>query len=118
MAMALNAIDMKPLRNRLEMFNLVQEGFADNAAAPGELIIDKRLWDQLNQLGPKDGHFLKASKCWLIAKTEKLAIKAKAILAGSNINIISGGQKHLGAVIGNIQARKKFNHDKLDVWIR
>ena len=76
MAMAFNAIGMKPLMNRLEMYKLVQEGFADDAAAPGELIIDKRSWDQLNQLGPKDGYFLKASNCWLIAKTEKLAIKA------------------------------------------
>ena len=113
MAMALNAIDMKPLMNRLEMYNLVQEGFADNAAAPGELIIDKRSWDQLNQRWI----FHESVRVLAHRKTEKLAIKAKAILAGSNINITSGGQKHLGALIGNIQARKKFNHDKLYVWI-
>ena len=46
------------------MYNLVQEWFADDAAALRELIRVKTWWGQLNQLGIKDGFFPKASKCW------------------------------------------------------
>ena len=53
MATAFYAIGMNPLMDKLEMNNLIQERFADDAAALKELISVQNWWDQLNYLGPK-----------------------------------------------------------------
>ena len=83
-ATAYYAIDMKPLMDRLGK-NIVQEWFADDAACVGELLPVK--WsDQINDFGPKYGYFPKASKCWLICKSEEIATEAERIFDNTGIN--------------------------------
>ena len=62
-AMAYYAIGMKPLMERLEGTDTIQEWFADDAACLGELLPVKKWWDKLNDFGPKYGYFPNASKC-------------------------------------------------------
>ena len=86
MATAFYAIGMNPLMDKLERNNLIQEWFADAAAALEELISVQNWWDQLNHLGRNLKFFPKASNFRLIAETEELAIKANVVFATSNIN--------------------------------
>ena len=86
-AMAYYTIGMKPLMDRLEGTDTIQEWFADDAACLGERLPVKNWWDKLNDFGPKYGFFPKASKCWLICKTEEIANKAWRIFENTGINI-------------------------------
>ena len=112
-AMAYYAIGMKPLMDRLEGENIVQERYADDAACLGELFPVKKWWEQINDFGPKYAYFPKASICWLICKSEQKATEPKTIFENTGINITQTAQKHLGAVIGEIESCRKLAEDKI-----
>ena len=61
--MAYYAIGMKPLMDRREGDNIIQEWFADSGACLGELLPVKKWLDQINDFSPKYGYLPKASKC-------------------------------------------------------
>ena len=109
------AIDMKPLIDRLEGENIVQEWFAHDAACLGELSPVKspveKWWDQMNDFGPKYGYFPKASKYWLICKSEQIATEGKRNYENTGIYYTQRAQKNLGTVIGEIESCRKVAED-------
>ena len=54
-------IGMNPLMDKFDGEKIVPEWFADDAACPSELLPVNKLCDQLNEFGPKNGYFPKAS---------------------------------------------------------
>ena len=84
-AMAYYAVGMKPLMDRLEGENIVQEWFVNDAACLVELLPAKKWWDQIKELWY--GYFPKASKCWLICKSEEIATEAKRTFENAGIDI-------------------------------
>ena len=107
---------MKPLMDRLEGTDIIQEWYADDAACLGELLPVKKWWNRLNDFGPKYGYYPKASKCWLICKTEEIANKARRFFENTGINITQTTQKHSGAVIGELNSCQKFAQEKTETW--
>ena len=81
---------------------IVPEWFADDAACPSELLPVKKLWDQLNEFGPKKDYFPKASNVGWFASPNKKQLnlkKNKWISKNKGIEINHTAQKHSGAVI-------------------
>ena len=68
---------------------------------------------KLNDFGPKYGYFPKASKYWLICKTEEIANKARRIFENTGINITQTAQKLLGAVIVEVNSCQNFHRKKM-----
>ena len=70
-------------------------------------------WDKIDSLGPKIGYFVKASKSWLIVKSEFLD-EARKIFEGSGLNITTEGRRHLGAVIGSDSFKAAYVSNHVD----
>ena len=67
--------------------------------------------------GPLVGYYPKASKCWLVVKSEKLEL-ANVMFQGTGINVTVSGKRHLGAAIGSESFRKSFVDSQVDTWVK
>ena len=78
--------------------------FADEKGEP---------WDYLQTIGPKYGYHLKSIKSHLIVKSEFMQL-ANEIFANSHVHvqIISTGERHLGAVIGDKSYKTEYVQSK------
>ena len=63
-----------------------------------------------------DIYFPKSSKCYLAVKPEFVETK-KSIFLCTDIQITTGGARHLGAVIGSKEFREIYVADKVKTWI-
>ena len=86
--------------------------FADDLTAAGHLKDLLKWWLKLENVGPRLGHFPKASKSWLVVKLEKYEL-AKAIFSGTNINITIEGKRHLGAAIGSPDFKRTYMTERM-----
>ena len=75
----------------------------------------RRWWDTLMQIGPNYGYYQQPTKSWLIVKENKLE-EAVRVFGGTNIQITTEGKRHLGAVIGTEENKKKYINDKISEW--
>jgi hypothetical protein len=116
LAMALYALSIKGLIDKLNVVNCLQEWFADDAAGLGRLIQLKAWWDLLQVLGPKYGYFPKASKCWLIVKSPIRLLEAQRMFNGTGVNITAGGRRYLGSVIGSPEYKRQYVTSKVTKW--
>ena len=66
--MAMYAIAITPLIQRLEDHGVKQAWYADGATAGGALKQLKQWWDGIAELGPDYGYFPNATKTWLVVK--------------------------------------------------
>ncbi len=66
--------------------------------------------------GPNLGYYPKAEKCWLVTKPVKEEI-ARTIFEGTEINISTQGQKHLGAALGSRTHLEEYVNGKVEDWI-
>ena len=73
-------------------------------------------WKTLCEIGPKFGYYPQPIKSWLIVK-EKFKEEADRIFGGSNIQITTTGQRHLGAVIGDENYQKQYCEKIVKTWI-
>ncbi len=60
---------------------------ADDLGGAGQFQQLRHLWDKVVKIGPKLGYYPKASKSWLVVKSEELAEEAKRIFSNTHINI-------------------------------
>ena len=116
LAMGMYAIGMDPLLNSLQNNVVISVAFADDLTGAGKLSELKQWWDETCKVGPTIGYYPKSSKSWLIVK-DKFEAKAKEIFSDSNVNITSSGQRHLGAVIGDLEYKKKYCEDLVSGWV-
>ena len=66
--------------------------------------------------GPKFGYHPQPKKSWLIVKGGEVA-SAKENFNGTNIQITTTGERHLGAVIGSNEFRTNYTNTKVAQWI-
>ena len=95
---------------------VITVAFADDFTVAGKINEIKLYWDALCNIGPKYGYFPKPEKSYLIVK-EQHSNKANKIFEHSNVKITSTGQRHLGAVIGNLDYKNKYVNEKVNSLI-
>ena len=117
LAMCMYALAMMPLIFRLDEQALVtQVWFADDATANGKIKKIREWWNLLNDIGPGYGYYVNAQKSWLIVK-DKSFTEAKEIFEGSNVQITTQGQRHLGAALGSSTFVESYVSDKVKSWV-
>ncbi len=121
-AMPMYAISTRPLIDRLEKdcgsYNVKQGWYADDSAAAGTLSGIKVWFDILCEMGPSYGYFPNSSKSILIVKDEECAVRAKSIFKDfPSLKITKEGERHLGAVVGSEEFRKKYIEEKVRAWV-
>ena len=119
-AMAMYAIETRPLLNRLQEVVAQrlckQVWYADDSSSGGKIDEMKKWWDELCKEGPKYGYFPKACKTVMIVKDP--ALLQHAIDAfGTEIAIGIEGERHLGAVIGNLDFKELYVSKKIEKWV-
>ena len=97
LAMAMYGLAIIPLIKFLLVDDITQKWYADDGNAVGNLSNLRTVLDKIVSLGKLFGYHVKASKCQLIVKDEKLG-EAQKILANTGITI-KAGARVLGSVI-------------------
>ena len=92
-------------------------GFADDVTASGNLEALRRWWDTLMQIGPNYGYYSQPTESWLIVKENKLE-KAVRMSGGTNVQISTEDNQHLGALIGTEKNNKNHINDKISEWMK
>ena len=101
LSMALYGISLVPLMSKLnEAREAVQCWLADDASCRCKVGDIRKWWLFSKTVGPKFGHFPKATKCCLIVKPDKFE-EPKSAFDGTDINVSCEGRRHLGAVLGS-----------------
>ena len=116
LAMAMYAIGILPLIQRLSSESTKQTWYADDAAACGDLTHLRSWWDQLVDFGPTYGYHPNASKTWLIVKEEKFE-EATTAFEGTGVSITQEGKRHLGAALGTIKFIESYVKNKVSEWV-
>ena len=100
LAMSFYGISMTPIlqKSRVDIPEISQVWFADDATGGGEIHSLKRWWDLIVSEGKKYGYYVKPSKSWLILKDPTKQIETEGLFENSTINITTNGKRHLGAV--------------------
>ena len=106
LAMAMYDLAIIPLIKLLSVDNVTQKWYADDGNAVGKLSNLRTVLDKIVSLGKFFGYHVKASKCQLIVKDEKLG-EAQKVFANTGITI-KAGARVLGSVIGTESECKKF----------
>ena len=88
------------------MDNVTQKWYADDGNAVGKLSNLRIILDKIVSLGKLFGYHVKASKCQLIVRDEKLG-GAEKIFENTGITV-KAGARVLGSVIGTESICKKF----------
>ena len=70
----------------------------------------------VGRAGPGLGYFPNAKKCWLIVKPCREE-GARGLFAGTAINVTTGEQKHLGALLGSRSYLEEYVNDKVVGWV-
>lgn len=117
LAMAMYALAVKPLINKLQMDapSIKQVWYADDATGAGTCDDLKSFWDSLQKHGTGYGYHPNAAKTHLVVKDEH-AEKARELFAGTGVNITTGGKRHLGAAIGSRSHTVEYVTCKVKKW--
>ncbi len=117
LAMAMFAIAIRPLIDRLAIAKALQVWFADDAAGGGTVLALRRWWDLLLKHGPSFGYNTNAQKTWLLVKPESLAA-AEDAFGDAGIKITTSGVRHLGAPLGNREFIEKSVSEQVTEWMK
>ena len=104
--MAMYGLAIIPLIKLLSVDDVTQKWYADDGNAVGKLSNLRSVHDKIVSLGKFFGYHVKASKCQLIVKDEKLG-EVQKIFANTGITIKTGARV-VGSVIGTESECKKF----------
>ena len=116
LAMAMYAIAITPLIQRLEDHGVKQAWYADDATAGGALKQLKQWWEGIAELGPDFGYFPNATKTYLVVKEEHLE-EAKQLFQETGVSITADGKRHLGAAIGTPHFAAGYVQQKVAEWV-
>ena len=95
----------------LEVPNIMQIWYADDASATGRISDLKVWWDKLIALGPSFRYYVNPSKTWLITK-EGLVTAASELFGNTHVNITTKGQPVLGSPVGTADYISSYAHQK------
>ena len=116
--MAVYATGITPLLEDLLSVISVHDrmaAFADDITAAGKCVSLRTWWDHITSIGPYFGYFPQPAKSWLIVKREHLS-RAEECFVGTNIQITTEGERHLGAVIGSEGYRESYCQGLVKKW--
>ena len=99
LAMAMYAIGILPLIQKLSSERTKQVWYADDVAACGDLSHLRSWWDQLVEVEPTYEYHPNALKTWLIVKENKIE-DATTAFEGTGVGITQERKRHLGAALG------------------
>ena len=114
LAMAMYALAITPLIDRLYDETTKQIWFADDASAVGDLSSLNSWRKRLQSIGPEYGYHPNASKSWLIVKQEQ----AKSLFNDTGVSITTEGQRYLGAALGSSSFVESYVQNKINGWIQ
>ena len=86
LTMAMYAIAITPLINRLESTGIKQVWYADDATAGGDLTCLRAWWDRISEMSPEYGYHPNASKTWLIVKEANFE-EVTTLFQGTGVSI-------------------------------
>lgn len=117
LAMAFYAVAITPLIQQLqnECPSTNQCWYADDDGAADKLVLLRRYWDKLVEIGPGFGYFPNAVKTILLPKPEHIT-EAKHIFAGTGIDIQSEGCRYLGGALGQQEFCSAYIKSMADRW--
>ena len=92
--------------------NVKQEWLTDDSAGGGRILPLYNWYKHLCQAGKKYGYIVNGSKRWMIVKSQTLADEAARVF-GSEVNITTEGQRHVGAVIGSKDYKDQYCENKV-----
>lgn len=118
-AMAMYALGLSVLQKEItyEKTQVKQVAYADDLSGAGKILDIKGWWDLVNGAGPEIGYIPNATKSVLIVKPEKYD-HAVEVFSGSGVIVTKEGQRHLGAVIGTEEFKKKYVEEKVSEWVK
>lgn len=116
LAMAMFAIAIRPLIDKVAACGTFQVWFADDAAAGASITAVRRWWDMLRELGPAFGYHVNSSKTWLLVKPE-MEHAAERAFAGTGVNVTMRGVSHLGAPLGEPAFIEEMTASKVCRWV-
>ena len=102
---------------QLKYLNVKMVAFADDLTADGTFNSLRLWWDDLMQIGPKFGYHPQPKKSWLIVKDARIA-DAKTSFNGTNVQLTTDGERHLGSVIGSAKFRKSYCASIVEEWVK
>ena len=117
LVMPFYALATRPLIDALalEVPNIMQVWYADDASATGRISDLKVWWDKLIALGPSFGYYGNPSKTWLITK-EGLVTAASELFGNTHVNITTKGRPVLGSPVGTADYISSYAHQKAQDW--
>lgn len=116
LAMAFYALATVPLAQRCGVELSSEVWFADDATGSGRLLKLREWWDNLVHFGPSYGYFVNGQKSWLIVKQGQLQA-AQSIFAGTEVQVTTEGQHHLGTPLGTNTFIENFVSRKVCSWV-
>ena len=90
--------------------------YADDIGGGSKLQRLREWWDRIVEHGPKFGYFPKASKSWLVVKSDKLG-DAKIIFGDTGVKITTEGRKYLGGHVGSEEGKENYVKELCDEWL-
>ena len=95
------ALATRPLIDSLSLDvpDLRQVWYADDATAGGKFPDLKKWWDNLSKVGPSFGYFVNPKKTWLVTKDNFLP-SASEMFGDTMVNITTDGRPVLGSPVG------------------
>ena len=93
-----------------------QVWLADDTTSAGTFTSLKEWWDTIVNQRAKFGHFVNASKSWLIVKNGAQMQYAKQIFSETNIQFTTSGKCHLGTANASEDFRVQYSKDKIVKW--
>ena len=116
LSMAIYAVAIAPLVQRVSGSGAKQVWFADDAAGSGKLRKLRQWWDALVEHGPAFGYFANEEKTWLIVKEQHFK-DAQQIFAGTGVNITIEGKRHLGGALGTPEFVTTYVNQQVGKWV-
>jgi hypothetical protein len=89
--------------------------YADDLGGGSKLPTLREWWDRVVENGPNYGYFPKASKSWLVVKSEKLE-EAKELFRDTGVQITVEGRKYLGGHVGTEEGGRKYFQELCEEW--
>ena len=91
-----------------------QMAYTNNFTVVSSIKYNKCPWEHLNLFAGFFGYYLKASKSYLIVKSQYLET-VNVVFRNTKVNLTSEGMQHFGTVIGNYFYKEKYVNELVTI---
>jgi len=100
---------------RTSLPSIKQVWFTGDSVCAGKIATLYDWYEMLCREGKKVGYHVNGSNSWLIVKSSDSASEAETVFRG-DVNVITEGKRHLGAVIGSKSYKHQYFKEKVSKW--